>query len=443
MSEYKKIIQEAELMAMQPQAVADFLQKRSLQTATEAHNDVVEEDTEEALLKRADPLIELSLARYGRHVKVVSKIFNSANATSPVRLACLTNKCVTGGFLQRFPEQLFTEESETIENWISNACTKELRALFENPTLSDDFLRNLLERRNEWKIVTDDKLCLIVSILQSNPRMRTPYEDDYMDGSIEFSYSSVFDAAWKLAENVPTTQKWASALGWLYEPLQTDSFSIKNPLKLAERWHINPEDTQAKEQQEKNHKIGELSDMERVRKGLAKLALKQDYKLLEPLLANNDLAFRAAAYTSGPLNVKQLQNAYEKDGKIVLSEALYNLSLWRRQDTREALKDIAWDVVEKFDDNDLLSANQYQWREKSVREKHPEWFVDEENNKEDDDDVTQLPATKDDISSLTEHLEHQSQTISALEQKLGTLTAKTNWFWWFLLGALVANLRHL
>ncbi len=278
-------------MAMPPVAVADFLKRRACQTKDEAREDAVDAEAEKALSDRTDPLITLSLARFGRHIEIVSEIFQSAVAASPIRMACLSNTCVAQGFFGRFPEELFNWEIEAVAEWISTASTEEMSALFENPTLDDNFLRDLLERRNGWEVITPDRLCLIVSILIHNPRMRTPRDNSFLDGWAEFSYTSVFNAAWKLAESVPVNKDWANVLGWLYEKLETEAFSIKEPLKIAARWHSDPTDAEAHERQAKDHKIGFLGDMERVRKGLAMLALRNSGELLAKLLVSDDLVW--------------------------------------------------------------------------------------------------------------------------------------------------------
>jgi hypothetical protein len=309
--------------------------------------------------------------------------------------------------------------------WISDASDEELCALFENPNLSDEFLRGVLERGEGWESITDDKLCDIVCVLTRNPRMQMAREDDYMDGYADYSYSSVFNAAWQLAETAPTTKCWARDLGWLYEHLQPDAFSIKDKLKLAERWHIDSGDAEANESQAEDHEMGYLSDMERVRKGLGRLALQRDYQLLSKLLEGDDLAFRAAAYATGTLDAEQLQAGYEKDGEIFFNEAIHNLRLWQRHDTRQALQQIAWAVVKSDKRRDLMAANVYRDVEKRIREKHPAWFADERNKQADDKDVTQPPATKDDLAPLTEHLNRHAESIEALREKLDDLILRT------------------
>lgn len=440
---YKTLIQEAELMAMPAEAVAEFLKGRACQTKDDARDDPVDEDAEKALRGRADPLIDLSLARYGRHMEVVSELFQTAGANSSIRLACLANTSLGHEIFRSFPIGLLGRESGPMAEWLVTATDDDLCALFENPTLGDSFLGDLLKRGKGWEAINDDRLCRIVSILDRNPRMRTPRDDDYMDGYAECSYSSVFNAAWKLAETAPTTDSWAFALGWLYEQLLTDAFSIEEPLKLAERWHIDSADAEANERQANAHEIGYLGNMERVRKGLARLALHKSGKLLAELLASDDVALRAAAYAAGNLTADDLRAGYDKDGKLVLTEAIHNLSLWRNQSSRQALHDIAWDVVRHDKHSDLVAANLYNSMEKDMRKKYPAWFADKESEQSGDGEIDdQSPATKADISSLAGNLDRQAQGVEAVGQALRALMSRTGWIWWFSLGALVASLRH-
>ena len=423
---YKTLIKEAELMAMSPEGLAEFLKGRAGQTKDETRDDPVDKKAEMALRGRADPLIDLSLARYGRHMEVVADIFQSAVANSPIRLACLANRSLGHEIFRSFPVGLLGREPGPMAEWLLAATDDELCALFENPTLSDSFLQDLLERRKGWNAIPDDKLCRIVSVLHRNPRMRTAREDDDMDGWAEYSYRSVFNAAWKLAETVPANEGWAISLGWLYEQLLTDAFSVAEPLKLAERWHIDPADTEANERQARDHEFGHLSATERVRKGLARLALRKSSKLLAELLASEDLAFRAAAYAAGNLNADQLRVGYGKDGELVLTEAIRNLLLWRSHGTRQALHDIAWGVVRNDKHASLMAANQYNWMDKDMRKKHPAWFTDEEDRLSgDEDDVDdQSPATKADIASIFGQMDRQAQGVESMDQALRDLTKR-------------------
>jgi len=432
-------------MAMPPEAVAEFMRRRAAQSEREAYHDPVDEDTEKALRTRGDTLIDLSLAHYGRHMEVVSELFLSSAPDSPIRLACLANRSQGLDTFRSFPTDLLGRRrgSSPMAAWLLSASDRELCALFENPTLTDSFLSDLLERRRGWECIDDDTLCRIVSVLDRNPRMRTLRDSGYMDGYAEYIYSSVFNAAWKLAETAPVTEEWAFSLGWLYERLVPDAFSIKEPLALAARWHIPPDDVNASERQAKDHDIGLLDNMERVRKGLARLALCHNSGLLASLLASDDIAFRAAAYAVGALDAKQLRAGWEKDGELMHGVAVDNMHLWRTQATRQALESVTWGAVNNSK-RPGAAASAYNQKERDVRKQHPEWFVDEVSPQAMDEDGAddQQPSTKVDVFTLSAQLDHNTNRLDAIAKTLQALAGRTSWIWWFSLGALVASVLH-
>jgi hypothetical protein len=265
--------------------------------------------------------------------------------------------------------------------WISSASVNELAALFENPSLGDSFLTDLLERRDGLESIDDERLLRIVRILSSNPRMWTPRDDDYMDGFADYSYSAVFNAAWKLAQTVPANKSWAAALASLYSRLEPDAFSVKEPLVVATRWHAVPADIEAVESGARSRARGYLSDMESVRSGLARLALSRDSKLLDELVTSHDVAFRVAAYSAGRLSLEQVLSGFEKDGEMFFNAAIDNLNLWKNPATRGFFRGAAWRVVD-MNNSDLMAVNIYKWKAKDVRKKHPAWFADEERGED-------------------------------------------------------------
>lgn len=441
---YKTLIQEAELIAMPPEAVADFLKRRAEPAqGGGARDDAVDEEVERSLYGRRDPLIDLALARYGFYINIVADIFQSADSSSPIRLACLTNKSLNHSiflsFPLSFPVGLWGRNPGPMIEWLLSATDDELCALFENPKLDAGFLSYLLTRSKEWATIPDDRLLLIVLILHRNPRMRTPRESEFMDGIAEYSYNEVFGAAWELAETVPPTDIWAAALGRLYMQLPPYGSSIRDPLAASNRWHVDPTDAEAVKKEAENLAGGSLSDRQRVRQGLARLALFQFWKrggLLRDLLASDDVAFRCAAYSAGSLSAEQLRAAYEKDGELAYYEALNNLALWQDRDTRQALHDIALNIA-KRKKSYLLAINMYRAMEKGLREEKPTFFYDEKDEEEINPKL--LPATKADITMLTEKIE--SRTDSTFEALL-TILRRTRWIWWFSLGALATSLWH-
>lgn len=437
---YKAIIMQAELMALPSEAAAEFFKKRASQTKDEWRDDPVDDEVEAALLARNDPLINLSLAKHSRFVTTLKPLFDAGEPACAIRLAVLSNTVVGGGIFSRFPAALFTEQ-EQFTAWLITATDVELTALFENHNIDDSFLQSLLGSEKPWDAIPDDRLVTMVATLSRNERMRRPYDNDYMDGYAEYSYGAVFNAAWNLAGRVEPSSRWAVALSYLYDRMETDAFSIDKPLELAARWYVDPSDTEAVSQEAEDVQGGWLSNYQGVRKGLARLALKKDPKLLPALLNSDDPALRSAAYSDGSMSPEQISNAYERDGELVFNQAMHNHKIWRSQAGRDALQAIAWSVVHNDKHSDLMAANIFKSIRSNMAKKHPDWFKDEEDVQA-ETEASNEPATKADVHALSEMLAQtgSGQTMEQMRQSLGTLSRRLGWVWWFSLGALVASI---
>jgi hypothetical protein len=331
---YKAIIKQAELLAMSPEAVCSFLKAQAVQSETEVLTDGFDREAELALAGRNDPLISLALAQYARNSETVKALalFDGGEPAQAMRLAALSNAVAAKQLLSHFPVAVLGGEAMAAD-WASNAAQEELAALFLNPNLGDDFLRNVLSAKKPWDTIPDEQFMWIVTYLAHNERMKKPYASKHYDeGYANYTYNAVFDAAWGLAARAPTTPRWANALGWLFNDMVTEGHSIGNPLELAVRWQLDPGDAEAVEKETKDVKMGWLSGHQRVRKGLARLALKTDPKLLPKLLCSDDLALRCAAYAEGSLTPKQLSAASQRDGKLDFSEIRFRRTATRPQE---------------------------------------------------------------------------------------------------------------
>jgi hypothetical protein len=372
---YKSIIQEAELLALSPEAVAEFLKKRAKQSMDELDHDPVDEEAEVALRGRSSPLIDLALARYARFMETLRPIFQNSQPCGAVRLAVLSNGTRWPAYTN-FPVELFgnrkQEAREQAAAWLVEVPREELQALFENPKINDDFLSDLLKRSKPWDALSDERLITIVAILGCNERMWTPGEG-FTDGFADTRYHAVFDSAWKLAANVEPSERWAWALSYLYDRLETYAFSIKEPLGLVNRWRPEPSTSKLVEEEAKENTRGNLSDYQGVRKGLAKLALSKNPHLLPRLLASDDPGLRAAAYADGRLAPEQLLVAYEREGKLVFDQTVRNrnLWLWRTAAGREALGKVAQGA-----DSEDWYWPLYQNTWAIIAREHPDWFKD-------------------------------------------------------------------
>jgi hypothetical protein len=372
---YKSIIQEAELLAMSPEAVAEFLKKRAKQSMDELDHDPVDQEAEVALRGRSSPLIDLALARYARFMETLRPIFQSSKPCGAVRLAVLSNGTRWPAYTH-FPVELFGERKQEAREqaaaWLAEAPKEELCALLENPWIDDDFLSELLERSKPWDALSDESLMFIVAILSHNERMWTPRED-FVDGSESARYNAVFDSAWKLAESVEPSESWARALSYLYDRLEPYAFSIKEPLRLVNRWRPEPSNSKLTEKETKDNARGSLSDYQGVRRGLAKLALSKNSNLLPGLLTSDDPGLRAAAYADGRLTPEQLLAANEREGRLVFDQAVRNrnLWLWRTAAGREALGKVAQGA-----DSEDWYWPLYKNIWAIIAKEHPDWFKD-------------------------------------------------------------------
>jgi len=287
---YKTVIQEAELLAMAPEAAAEYLKKRAKQPEDELYHDPVDEEAEITLLGRSNTLINLALAQNARFMETLRRIFRTSPPCSAIRLAVLSNGTRWPAYTH-FPVELFSERRQEAREqaaaWLAGAAMEELQALFENPRIDDDFLSDLLERSKPWDTLTDERLVTIVAILGRNERMWT-LRDDFADGFADTRYHAVFNSAWTLAESVEPSARWAKALSYLYDRLEPYAFSIKEPLGLVNRWRPEPSNSKLAEEEKKRNARGSLSDYQGVRKGLARLALRANADLLTRLLASDD-----------------------------------------------------------------------------------------------------------------------------------------------------------
>ncbi|MFC6674016.1 hypothetical protein [Marinobacterium aestuariivivens] len=271
-------IKEAELIASSPEAVAAYLKERGSRLSADELAEEGDEEFEKSLLDRENTLIELALARHCRHSDTAKTLFFKEPTEMALRLSVLSNRVIGRDDLGMFPRILFDHDGQ-LASYLGTASDQELLALFENPKLEDDFLQGFLEGGAYWQAISERQRLIALVALSTNDRMKTPYDDSYMDGFAEYnSYEKVFGAAWKLAATAPVSRQWASVLSKLYYQVFPEAHSIDKPLELAARWF--PQDEESSKRESEHNERGYLSDYQGVRKGLAKLALSKDPYLL-------------------------------------------------------------------------------------------------------------------------------------------------------------------
>jgi hypothetical protein len=403
---YETTIVEAELLASSPESVHKYLKARAAKSEDDLRDDAIDQETEEALRLRRDPLIDLSIAMHARYVSAVKPLFTSGKQGGAIRLAILSNRALGKGFLSGFPLGLF-DDADEIKAWLTDAPSDEMGALFQNPTIDQAFLGDLLEGKPAWANIPSNRLGLVVALLANNDRMSAL--KDFDDGWAYHMYHRVFDQAWALAEGVETSDEWAKALSGLFNRLSRHSYSMKEPLEVAKRWHPTPEVQATMEADYRGGSASYLSSYELVRQGLAQLALSNSSRLLPEFIESEDRAIRAAAYADGSLTIEQLDAAYVKDGEMAYNQAVINRHLWRLRPSREALRQIARQVSQDDKSGDRMSISLFDKVSKSMAMTNPEWFKDDERDNFSGDEIEEhdKPATKGDLDALAKHFAQQ------------------------------------
>jgi hypothetical protein len=395
---------------------------------------------EKSLLARNDPLINLGLAQYGIEDDTVKTLFDSTDPTyrPALRLAVLSNQALvthqayhTGNLV----EALIGHRRNAGE-WLPSLSNEELRALFKNPTLDDNFLIDFLEQKKGWKELDEQRQIFVLRALAKNPRMTAHYNNVIMDGYAEYKHSAVFSAAWQLAETAPVKIQWCWALYELFRHTAASSM-MKEPLEVAKRWFPDPADVKVAAAEASALESGYLGAFAQLREEIARLAVQGSSvgAELDGLLTHQDLSVRLAACRYGRITEAQITAAVARDPKFVFAEVVRNEWLWSRSATREILKTLAW---AQPDPKSYMDApNLYRHMEAEFRQKQPAWFKDEDQ--EQVDEYT-LPATrgqlKEAITELTGKIEITYPNLGTIQNTVLTLLSRSGWLRWGLAAVL-------
>lgn len=323
------------------------------------------------LLRRKNPLIDLGLAQFGCTPYVLRTVF--ARGGAGVRCAVLANPLLFDSSLLR---------ANSLRAIVKRSNRRELEALALNAHLPDAFYEHLLKRTEYFAELSERDYKFMLYHLGDNARLATPYDDIYLDGYRDYKYHSVFTAAWQLTATVPTTQEWAEVLVHLLYKAQMP-VGFQEVEQVIERWRIDP----PKNEDDRYYYPGDGFDL---RSRLADL-LEAD----ERLLNSPDLALRQSFYRRFSLwKFKNWPEFLEKDGE-----------------ERDRLQQVAWACPDPH--SDMMMPNIYRAREQSLREEHPEWFYEE-----DDEYSTDLSAAVRRMERLVRSISEKLEAVAIEQEQL-------------------------
>lgn len=425
---YLDIIQQAELVAKDPAAIAAYLRETAQKAAQGDDSQCPDAGTEKALLALNDGQVNIALALHCQFIETARGLFFTEPPNPAYRLAVLSNRRLGGRLWKFHPAELFDGNNPAMCAYLASASDPELRALFENPGLSDEFLSSFLRGFSVWECLSDEKRVTAMKALSANPRMGLELDPLLeTDGLTSYEYDAVFDSAWHMAERLPATAKWAASLEGLLSKTCLKSHSLKDPITLADRWRGNePEALQSGE-----YYLGAFSSM---REALGRLAIGMGRTDGIALMEHDDIAFRSAAYSLLELTPEQMKAAYDKDGQLAVSALLSNEKLWQEERKRSMLHTLAWLVDKKNGPDALSEAHVFRLHREHHRAKHPEWFEAEDKENAPPRDPKEVPATRADMDALNQDLE---TAYSELMRHLTSIRERSGFILWFSLGALV------
>ncbi len=369
---YEQKLNAAYLAACTPQAAYEWLKWSAPKNTAEARRDLWSTSSkfeEYVLLRRANRLIDLGIARYGRDAKMVRRAFVRGNAGT--RIAAWSN----------ISEQMMSPAgiwatNEDLQALVARGNIAEITAFATNPSLNEGTLENLMLRKSGFSALSDPQYALVLFSLSKNPRMTEAYGDERpMDGYAEFSHGKPFQIAWGLAALLPTDEVWPATLERLLAKCPKAFYKPEEAWAMIKRWRLD----KPKVPGEKRYYPGPSFHL---RSCLADL-LKAD----DTLLKSDDLALRLSYYRRfSPYQNKSWDEDIRREFSIGETEPIYaameNRELWVTSELREKLRSLAWSAPDEH--HDLMVPNVFKGKLRELREKYPRLFKDE-------DEETPLP----------------------------------------------------
>ena len=397
MENHQKRIEAAYLTKCSAQAAYDWLQERQIKDIYGWCRDY-DNTLEYLLLKRNEPLIDLGIARYGHWKRAIEAVYRRSNTAT--KCAALGNPHIGYTRCNYCPVSGY---GSAIVYSAINGANAELESLLMNPNLKEEVIEDLLGRKGLFEGKSDDEFIQMIQWLGINPRMKLDYDDtgQRWDGGADYAHNHVFYLAWRLAETLPTTQEFAKGLYYLlFGTKRVSAFDDID--SILERWRI--------EEGPHNEPSGYYSYWLRCR-------LADSAKADDKLLKSDDFALRNSFYRRFfPYEYEDWPLFIERDGKNAFDAIVLNDNLWQSADTRKTLNDVAWDKVP--DPHHSLDAkNSYREVEKDRREKHPNWFIEEDLEWSNSSDAIIRRLGKkleeqEEQKDITETLEELSESLS-------------------------------
>ncbi len=281
---------------------------------------------EAALLGRNDKLIDLALAQFATHDKVIQAIYNRASSGTAdddqarhnlgLRVACLSNRHL--GYFNRVDFGL--------DALMARGFTVEAKTLLTNPAIRESVLLSLYKKSECFDQVAEVDWLAMIYVSSGNERFNT--KKDSRD-SPDLDLWNIQKAIFGFLETVPVTKHSVHTtrhfLNGLHPEHTTWPTEISHVLKRWGEIEIN----NYKGDEEEGW-VTHLSMKEELRCLIAALYSRRstDVKELPRYFGSADdpdIALRCAFYSGHDLSEKEITAGFEKDSDVFVFAALKNL----------------------------------------------------------------------------------------------------------------------
>jgi hypothetical protein len=290
-------------------------------------------ELEEALFARNDPLINLGLAQYASSHTIVTALYHSGSLETrehtyykALRLACLANEIMQHQNYYSFYEFL----SDEMQRLAHEGDLDEIEILMVNPSIGG-ILGDLYNRTGSFADVSDDRLLFLVKMSVGNPLINVIDDKDGYDSDFQNIHKGIFN----LLRTVPLTIEWIEVLHSLLcdiEPADRTSWfypRIPDLNEIIARWSDTKSDIPGTPADNIQGRHTMLTMVDEFRCFIAAL-------FGEPLLraqANGkdedpDLVARCAWYGNALMSPERMQASWRRDGIIFVFSALQNSKMY-------------------------------------------------------------------------------------------------------------------
>lgn len=201
----------------------------------------LDEETEQALLRRSDPLINLALAQFGASSKVGAALYKWSQSSqgdpaywSAVRQAILGNRWFPP-FGNPLLDAIVLDEND-LRRLFSDSDLQDASIVLENPA-AKNLLAHLYNRKKPFHDISDEKLIRCVYASCGNPCVTD--DKSNVDGP-DMNAHDLQKGIWNLLKTLPTTEGAMEALYYLVSNIDPGHAHRpeEDPSPVLRRWQL-------------------------------------------------------------------------------------------------------------------------------------------------------------------------------------------------------------